>query len=73
MFAADQRVRKYSEDVQEAFVRAGVHVYVQMELEGKQLRNCTTVPAFIRPEHLLEVIANSLADYLIVLGVLVFS
>lgn len=49
-------------------MKNGIHVYVQMELEGKQLRNCPTVPVFIRPEHLLEVIANSLADYLIVLG-----
>ena len=68
LFAADMRVRKYSEEVQEAFLRAGIHVYVQMELEGKQLRNCSASPAYIRPEHLLEVIASSLADYLIVLG-----
>lgn len=59
LFAADLRVKKYAQDIQELFLEKGVNCFTQMELEGQE---------FIKPENLIEVISQSTADYLIVIG-----
>lgn len=59
LFAADVRVRKYAEEVQEAFVSRGVNCFLQMEMSDHQ---------FIKPENLMETITKSTADYIIVIG-----
>lgn len=59
LFAADMRMRRFAYDVQERFLKSGVNVFIQMETLPRQ---------FIKPEHLQEIITDSTADCLIVLG-----
>lgn len=59
LFAADLRVRKYAEEVQEIFLQQGINVFTQTETAQRQ---------YIKPENLLEIITSSTANYVIVLG-----
>lgn len=59
LFAADYRVRKYAEEVQEMFVSKGINCFMQMYVNGHQ---------YIKPEMLLHIITSSPSDHLIVIG-----
>ena len=83
LFAADVRVMRYAKEVHTAFLENGVDAYLQTEETGQHILSYFRIPthflfpfhyyffyvnADIKTENLAEVITNSKADCLIVIG-----
>jgi hypothetical protein len=80
LFAADVRVMRYAKEVHTAFLENGVDAYLQTEETGQHILTSPSPRYFfnlicfllyfanIKTENLAEVITNSKADCLIVIG-----
>ncbi|KAG2373487.1 hypothetical protein C9374_012094 [Naegleria lovaniensis] len=68
LFAADLRVRNYAQQVQETFLAKGINVYTQLACYTRDTPTSSEDYEFIKPDHLQELITNSIADYVAVIG-----
>eukprot|EP00937_MAST-01D_sp_MAST-1D-sp2_P003651 g3651.t1 len=68
LFGSDPKVMAYARNVQHKFFDAGVDVFVKSKLEGEVPGIDAKQALFIKPEHLVNVITHTNADYLIVIG-----
>ncbi|EFC40815.1 predicted protein [Naegleria gruberi] len=68
LFAADVRVRNYAQQIQDTFLNRGINVYTQLGCYTKEVPSSPDDHEFIKPDHLQEVITNSIADYVAVVG-----
>nr|CAG4716441.1 unnamed protein product [Naegleria fowleri] len=68
LFGADLRVRNYAQQVQETFLAKGINVYTQLACYTKETPTSSEDYEFIKPDHLQELITNSVADYVAVIG-----
>jgi len=71
LYASDDRVSKYSDEILEILLSAGIDVVVQNSVQGAVAQTPTAkVPKAkdIKAEHLAELICTSHADFLIVVG-----
>lgn len=59
LYAGDLRVLRYSKELQNLFLDNGIDVYLQTKTDDDQ---------YIKTENLAEIITNSKADYVVVIG-----